>query len=261
VDISSGDEFEGLAETFNEMSDKIKKSQAMLLQSAKMSTFGQMSAGIVHEIGQPLSAISGYAELMNMGGLSEEKQQHYFAIISQQIERLKTIISKFRIFSRSSHQVVAEVDLNRILHQTQNLLEYQLKIKMVEVRWSINRALPPILGDADGLQQVFLNLLSNAVDALEKSKGTPTIEIKTYANDGSVHVEIADNGCGISKEIQQSVFDPFFTTKGEEKGTGLGLAITSSIVQKHNGTIQLISDADKGTTFILRFPIYERNEL
>jgi signal transduction histidine kinase len=257
IDISSGDEFESLAQTFNEMSTKIKKGQKMFLQAAKMSTLGQMGAGIVHEIGQPLTAISGYTELLKMG-VEPEEQDRYLSTICREIERLKAIISKFRTFSRVSEEVFTRIDINLVLDKTLDLLDHPLKMNGVELERVSDSPLPPIVGDENALQQAFLNLINNAVDALEeKTKGERKIRITSSAGEGGIRVEIADNGCGIPKEIQQSIYDPFFTTKGEDKGTGLGLAITSSILHKHNAAMELVSKPDEGTCFILIFPVVQ----
>ena len=254
LDVPSGDEFESLAKTFNEMSAKLEQSRNLLLQAAKMATFGQMSAGIVHEIGQPLSAISGYAELMKMGA-SPEKHGHFLSMICNETERLKTIISKFRTFSRVTEEVFSNIDLNEVLDKTLNLLDHQFTIKEIELEDIRTAPLVPVIGDSNGLQQAFLNLVTNALDAMaEKPAGQRRLRINTFASDRHVHVEIADSGDGIPEEIQPSIFDPFFTTKGEEKGTGLGLSITTSILHKHNAQIKFSSKVGEGTVFTLSFP-------
>lgn len=260
LNISSGDEFESLAQTFNNMSTKLKQSQDMLLQAAKMSTFGQMSAGIVHEIGQPLSAISGYAELLKMG-TSPEKHDKFLSMINQEIQRLKTIIHKFRTFSKVSKDVFYEIDIHQVLDNTLNLLDHQFKVNNVELEYNKGTALPLIIGESDGLQQVFLNLLTNALDAMaEKQEGKRKLRISSDLAGTKVCVEISDSGGGIPEEIQQSIFDPFFTTKGEDKGTGLGLAITNSILHKHNADIKFTSSSGVGTVFILSFPALDHAE-
>lgn len=254
VNITSGDEFESLGATFNEMSLKIKQSQDMLMQAAKMSTFGQMAAGIVHEIGQPLSAISGYSDILIMG-VKPQKQEHYLTMLNEQTDRLMKIITKFRSFSRTSKDVFTPVNINEILAKTHSLLEHNLQIKSIQLKMRTENGLPLIPGDTNGLQQVFLNLMINAIDALEeKAKGQRHIWVKTFMDNGVVKVEISDNGCGIPEAIQQSIYDPFFTTKSEDKGTGLGLAIISSIVHKHNAHINLVSKIDEGSHFTISFP-------
>ena len=254
VTVTSRDEFEDLAETFNEMSLRLEKGQSMLLQAAKMSTFGQMAAGIVHEIGQPLSAISGYAQLMQQG-LAPESHPNYLEIICREAQRMAKIISKFRVFSRASREKLQPVNLNEIVDSVSELLDHNLKIKSVRLELSKEDGIPLISGDIDALRQVFLNLMINAVDALEeKAAEDRWIKIDSHAGDGMVQVNISDNGCGIPVEIQQAVFDPFFTTKNEDKGTGLGLSIIESIVHKHGGKIILSSVVGEGTRFTLSFP-------
>ena len=226
----------------------------MLMKAAKMSAFGQMGAGIVHEIGQPLSAISGYAELLKIG-VAPEKHQRYLDTIYSETRRLAKIISKFRVFSRSSQDVAEPLDLNVVLDNVQELLSHNLVMKRVDMELVKEERLPLISGDKDALRQVLLNLIINACDALEeKAEEERQIKVETYADDGMVVAAVSDNGCGIPPEIQQSVFDPFFTTKGEDKGTGLGLAVINSIVHKHNGRIELKSVVGQGSRFTISFP-------
>jgi signal transduction histidine kinase len=254
VAIASADEFEVLADTFNEMSNKLKQGQSMLMKAAKMSAFGQMGAGIVHEIGQPLSAISGYAELMKLGA-APDKHQRYLETIHSETQRLAKIIAKFRVFSRSSQDVAEPVNLNEVLDGVQELLGHNLTMKRVRMELVKDERLPMVSGDKDALRQVLLNLIINACDALEeKAEGERRIEVETYAGDGMAVVAVSDNGSGIPPEIQRSVFDPFFTTKGEDKGTGLGLAVINSIVHKHNGIIELKSVIRQGSRFTVSFP-------
>lgn len=256
VSIASGDEFEDLSAAFNDMSEKLKQSRTLLMQAAKMSTFGQMGAGIVHEIGQPLNAISGYAELLQLG-VSPEKHRHYLETICSQTQRLTKIVSKFKIFSRSSGETFECLDILKILENTNDLMDHTLKMKSVHLKLPEAESLPPVWGDRDGLQQVFLNLIVNAVDALEeKPVGERLIAIDTHTDSDMVHVDICDNGCGIPPEHQASIFDPFFTTKSEGKGTGLGLSIISSIIHKHAGKISLSSDVGEGTRFAIALPAH-----
>lgn len=255
VTIASGDEFEALAETFNEMSGKLKQGQGMLKQAAKMSAFGQMGAGIVHEIGQPLSAISGYAELLKLGA-APDKHRRYIETIHQETQRLAKIISKFRAFSRSSRDVAALLNLNEVVDNVHDLLSHNLTMKRVQMELSKDERLPLISGDRDALQQVLLNLIINACDALEdKPEADRQIKVESYGRGQMVHVAVSDNGCGIPPEIRQAVFDPFFTTKSEDKGTGLGLAVISSIIHKHNGKIELESVVHQGSRFTVSFPV------
>lgn len=261
VSVSSGDEFDILADTFNEMSLKLKQGQTILLQTAKMSTFGQMSAGIIHEIGQPLTAIKGYAELLEMGQ-PQEKQERYIITINREIDRLFNIIDKFRSFSRLSEEVFTPVSLNDVLNRTIDLMEHQLQIKNIRLDTSIEKNLPLISGDKNGLQQVILNLVTNAMDALEvMPKDARSIHIKAFSNETSIIIETTDTGCGIPEKISANIFDPFFTTKKEDKGTGLGLAIIDSILHKHKATIECLSIVNEGTTFKITIPMIKTSEV
>ncbi|MEJ2662251.1 MAG: ATP-binding protein, partial [Desulfobacteraceae bacterium] len=253
VTVASDDEFEVLADSFNEMSNKLQQGQSLLMQAAKMSAFGQMGAGIVHEIGQPLSAISGYAELLKIG-VAPDKHQHYLETIHSETQRLAKIISKFRVFSRSTRDAAELLNLNEVLDNVEDLLGHNLTMKHVRMEIVKDERLPLISGDKDALRQVLINLIINASDALEdKPEGERRIKVETFAGDGMVCVSVSDNGCGIPPEIRQSIFDPFFTTKGEDKGTGLGLAVISSIIHKHNGKIELKSVVRQGSRFTVSF--------
>ena len=254
VEIKSGDEFENLGHSFNKMSSKLKEDQALLIQTAKMSAIGQMAAGIVHEINQPLSAMFGLVQLTLMeepeGRRKERLQQ-----IEKSIERLGEIARKFKSFSRSAEERMYPVHVNDPLIQVVDLLKHQLTMKGVACEQDLADDLPMISGDANGLQQVFMNIIINAVDAFENEQIIKKIvKIKTGTADGRVFVMIEDNGCGIPDDLKNRIFDPFFTTKNVDKGTGLGLAIIESILHKHGATIKLDSEVGTGTRFSIYFP-------
>jgi signal transduction histidine kinase len=258
VDVKSGDELEVLADAFNDMGQKLKKSQAMVVQATKMSTFGQMAAGIVHEIGQPLTSISGYSDLLSHI-LTGEKPTRFITIIRREIKRLSDIIAKFRTFSRTTEEVFAPVQVNEVINHVHKLIEHQLKMKQVEIQLDLEEALPDISADRNGLQQVLLNLTMNAIDAMEEKGGEERhLMMRTFMENDNLTIEIEDNGCGIPDHAQDTIFEPFFTTKSEEKGTGLGLAILQSIVHKHNGEIRLTTEENVGTCFTLTFPLTPR---
>jgi signal transduction histidine kinase len=255
VEVNSGDELEVLAEAFNDMGQKLKKSHAMVAQAAKMSTFGQMAAGIVHEIGQPLTAVSGYAELLSQM-LTGEKTTRFITIIRREVERLSDIIAKFRTFSRTSEEVFTTVRINDLLHHVHKLIEHHLQMQHVDIQLDLEENLPEILGDQNGLQQVLLNLAMNAIDAMEdKDRQERRMIMRTFMGKDDLTVEIEDNGCGIPAEVRDTIFEPFFTTKPEEKGTGLGLAILQSIVHKHNGEIRFTTEENVGTCFSITLPL------
>jgi signal transduction histidine kinase len=254
VDIRSGDEFESLGHGFNEMSRKLKEGRAMLVQSAKMGAVGQMASGVVHEIGQPLTSISGLIDILGLDKPTEAGKRR-LDLMKKEMERLTTIISRFKNFTRVSEQTMKPLSLNEVVEATYALLEHQIQMKRLYCNVEQQQTLPSILGDRNSLQQVFINLIINSMDALEGKKDEkPTITVRTHSEDGKVCVEVKDNGSGIPKEIQEKIFDPFFTTKGPEKGTGLGLAIISSILHQHHASISLESEVGKGTQFKVSFP-------
>ncbi|MCF8062591.1 MAG: HAMP domain-containing histidine kinase, partial [Deltaproteobacteria bacterium] len=254
VEIDSGDEFEALGRSFNEMSRKLEEGQRLLVQTAKMSAFGQMSAGVVHEIGQPMTSLLGLVELM-LDGPMDDDQRSQLETVQSELNRLKEMIIKFRSFSRAPEGVREPVDLNRVLEETHRLLEHQFRMKGIHCVMEKGDGVPLVRGDRNGLQQVLVNLIINAMDALKGAPaGNGLVEVRTFAREGRACMSISDNGPGIPEEIRERIFDPFFTTKAAGEGTGLGLAIIHSIVHRHRGTIELESDPTTGTRFVIELP-------
>lgn len=257
VELDSKDEFQELGQSFNQMSQKLKEGQQLLLQAAKMSAFGQMSAGIVHEIGQPLASITGFVEVLKGTELSGQ-QEKSLSIIAAELDRLRQIVKKFSSFSRPAGQELTPLSLNDILKQTSRLLEHQLKRKHIELSMDLHD-IPFVEGDKNSLQQVFLNLTLNAVDAIDETdkpdKRRILYKTQFSAERHQVIVEIEDNGKGIPQEIIGNIFEPFFTTKAEGKGSGLGLAITESILHQHHATLSVHSDEGSFTRVTIEFPL------
>lgn len=254
VEIISGDEFEGLGTAFNDMSRKIEEGQALLIQAAKMGAMGQMAAGIVHEIKQPLTAIFGLLQLSLLAA-PEEKARERLETMQQAVERLNGILERFRSFSYKSEEKFEALSLKLVVGQVYQLMEHQLSMKKVHCEIEHEQDLPDIVGDMQGLQQVVSNLVVNAVDAFEgKEEGERLITIRTFTSEGKVFLEVNDNGCGMPEETLRHIFDPFFTTKGPERGTGLGLAILDSILHKHHAGIDVKSEVGVGTAFTIIFP-------
>lgn len=261
VEIKTGDEFESLAGSFNEMSNKLKEGQALLVKAAKLSAMGQMGAGVLHEINQPLTAISGLLELSLLKKPSDDIKE-YLKTAVDSVRRLNEILLRFKSFSHMSEGAIESLSINEIIDQVYKLLAHQLEMKRISCVIESRDDLPQILGDEQGLQQVFSNLLINAVHALEnKEEVERMIKIKSRLSEGRVLVEIEDNGCGIPEEIQKNIFDPFFTTKSAEKGTGLGMAIVESILHKHDAQIDITSKEGVGTKFTLSFPVSTDREV
>ena len=261
IKIKSGDEFEELGESFNQMSKELEEMNSMLIQTAKMKTIGQMSSAIVHEINQPLTAIKGYLELiLNFDDLPGSSKK-YFQIVCKSVDRLSEIAGKFKRFSRGSiDDPLSNISLNDSLKTLHEILEHQFVKKEVEFSLDLEEGLPLIMGNDNNLQQVFMNSIVNALDAIEDENACkndpkkPVIKVNTHSNNDHVIATVEDNGPGIPLEVRKKIFEPFFTTKSAGKGTGLGLAVIKSIIQHHKGKIEIESKDGIGTCFILTFP-------
>jgi two-component system NtrC family sensor kinase len=231
-----------------------------LLQSQKLAAIGQLSAGIAHEINNPLAIIRQEAEWMQQvlkksaaaAAKEMEELQSSLHQIVQQVDRCTEIIRNLLDFARKREPVIQPVDVNRILEDMTMLVEKEARHHNIKIVRQYDRNLPVIYSDAPQLRQVFLNLLTNAAHAIEKD-GAVTLATGGGPN-GSVHIMISDTGCGIAPENLKKIFDPFFTTKPEGKGTGLGLSICHGIIQRLGGEIGVQSIVGQGTTFTVTLP-------
>ena len=229
--------------------------EAQLTQADKMSSIGLLAAGVAHEVNTPLAVISSYAQMLAKQLTGDEKKSALMEKITRQTFRASEIVNNLLNFSRTSGTEFAEIDINKVIHDTLALLEHQFKTARIDVKPELAAALPPIHGNAGRLQQVFLNLFLNAKDAMPRG-GCLTI---ATANGVGVSVSVSDTGSGIAPEHINRIYDPFFTTKtapreGQSRGTGLGLAVTYGIIQEHAGKIRVDSQPGAGTTFHLEFP-------
>ncbi|HZU09396.1 MAG TPA: ATP-binding protein [Pseudacidobacterium sp.] len=233
--------------------------EAQLSQSEKLSSIGLLAAGVAHEVNTPLAVISSYTQMLAKQLRGDERLSPLLEKITSQTFRASEIVNNLLNFSRTSSTEFRETDVNAIIRETLTLLEHQFKTAKVQTVVELEPELPPILGNAGKLQQVFLNLFLNAKDAMADGG---VLRISTEAN-GHVSVSIADSGSGIAPEHLQRIYDPFFTTKtapkqGQRRGTGLGLAVTYGIIQEHAGKIHVESQVGSGTTFFLEFPMLRK---
>ena len=233
--------------------------EAQLSQSDKLSSIGLLAAGVAHEVNTPLAVISSYAQLLSKQLQGDEQKSALLDKITRQTFRASEIVNNLLNFSRTSATEFTEVDVNKIILDTLNLLEHQFKTTRIRIQDELTPHLPSIQGNAGRLQQVFLNLFLNAKDAMPRGG---TLRIATYNGDG-ISVEISDTGSGIAQEHIQRIYDPFFTTKtsvpdGQRRGTGLGLSVTYGIIQEHAGKIRVESSPEEGTTFFLQFPLLRK---
>ena len=218
-----------------------------------------LAAGVAHEVNTPLAVISSYTQMLTKQLRGDERLSPLLEKITTQTFRASEIVNNLLNFSRTSGAEFRETDVNAIIRETLTLLEHQFKTSQVKIAMDLGPNLPPIMGNAGKLQQVFLNLFLNAKDAMS---GGGTLRIATEAN-GHVAVSITDSGAGIAPEHLQRIYDPFFTTKsapkpGQRRGTGLGLAVTYGIIQEHAGKIHVESQIGAGTTFFLEFPMLRK---
>ncbi len=254
--------------------EELQSTQAQLIQSAKLASIGELAAGVAHELNQPLMVIRSTAQFIDRAAKNErldhDKLIDLLGTLDRNTKRMMSTINHLRVFSRQSPKNFTTVDVNRIIEDCFLMVGEQLRVHNIEVTKTLEPMLPKILGDANQLEQVFLNLITNARDALEQkerderanaegtSGNTKKIEILTvisYEDKDNVHILIKDTGGGIPEEDMGKIFDPFFTTKETGKGTGLGLSITYGIIEDHGGEIRVIETGPQGTTLLVKLPI------
>src|SRR2546425_490174 len=232
------------------MVEDVTEQQALetqLVQSEKLAAVGQLVSGVAHELNNPLTSIAGLSEFLLEQKELGKKDRGHLQVIQEQAERAGRIVRNLLTFARKGAAERVPVDLNDVIRRTLSLTSYDLKLKDIQVERELSGALPDVFGDRHGLQQVVLNLVTNAAHAVaENPRERPReITVSTWF-DGQVHLRVADTGPGIPDEVAQSVFTPFFTTKEPGKGTGLGLSITYSIVESHGGQITLEPRTPRG---------------
>ncbi|MEE8200596.1 MAG: ATP-binding protein [Candidatus Acidoferrales bacterium] len=226
--------------------------ERQLLQAEKLSSVGLLAAGVAHEVNTPLAVISNYAQMLAKQMPADDQRAALVEKIVKQTFRASEIISGLLSFSRTAATEFGQVDLNRTLRDTLVLVQPQLRSSQVEIKTLLDNTLPPISGDPGRLQQVFLNLLFNARDAMPQGG---CLTVRTGCHNSRAQVEIRDTGVGIPAENLSKLYDPFFTTKTTGRGTGLGLAVSYGIIQEHKGTIEVRSRPGQGTSFLLEFPL------
>jgi len=227
--------------------------QAQLIQAEKLATTGQLAAGVAHEINNPLTVILGNASLVVKKAESKEIREDLETIQAEALRAAK-IVRDLLTFARPAPDEKTPLDLNDVLKQTLGLQSYHLSTDNIEVIWNLTMPLPKILGDQSQLQQVILNLVVNAHQAIKGAHDRGTLWIETDADNGCVWAKIRDDGPGISRELLPRIFDPFLTTKPVGQGTGLGLSVSYGIVQAHGGQLAVQSNIGHGATFTLTLP-------
>ena len=249
-------------------SDITKRLEAeqQLIQASKMATLGEMATGIAHELNQPLSVIktasSFFVKKINKGeDIDHQILNSMLNKVDKNVDRASNIINHMRQFARKSDLSLDKVQVNDVLKNAFDIFSQQLKVRGIEVMWDIDGRLPKIMADPGRLEQVFINLLLNARDAIEEksaarsASGEKKITLKTWQDGQKVVAEVGDTGGGIPKAIEDKLFEPFFTTKQVGKGTGLGLSISYGIVKDCGGDIRAVSRDNEGAVFYVTFPL------
>jgi PAS domain S-box-containing protein len=251
---ADSDEQTGTLVVFEDVTQRLHLEE-QLQQREKLSSIGLLAAGVAHEVNTPLTGVSSYTQmLLNM--LPENDPKHALLLkVRRQADRASDIVNNLLNFSRTgSAAEFAGVDIHRVLDDTLQLLEPQLRRSQIEIVRDYAESLPPVHGNSVKLQQVFTNLILNARDSIAEGNGRITLTTSPGDDDGLLVVEVSDSGVGIAPEDVAKIYDPFFTTKGVGRGTGLGLAVTYGIVQEHSGHISVSSTPGLGTTFRITLP-------
>jgi signal transduction histidine kinase len=272
----SGNEIDSLAETIKALYSELKQEQHNtalqlaeiqatnrqleqardeILQSEKMASVGRLAAGVAHEIGNPAGIVSGYIHMLKEQDIHEEQRNDYLARMEREVERISETIRELLNFAQPSSSQLAPVQLNDIINECCSLFGYQRDMNKCTIEFEPAEALPTIYANERMLQQLMVNLMLNARDAMPDG-GTVRITTGLHADGSKIELTIRDTGCGIKPEHLGLVFDPFFTTKAPGKGTGLGLSNAHRIVELHGGEISAASDPGAGATFTITFPIH-----
>jgi len=250
------DEFTNLAVAINRMTRELERREEFLLQSQKLQAVGSLTAGVAHELNNPINNIMLTAAVLEeeFGNLPDDEQRELIGDVVEQAERARKIVRNLLDFARESEISSERLKIGKVVCDAINIAGNQLKLAGVKVLYDIPDDLPEIEGDRQYLSQVFLNLILNAVEAMADG-GTLTIGSDVSVDTGFLAIHITDTGSGMSPRVQKAVFDPFFTTKTTGSGTGLGLSVSMGIVHKHGGEIKVRSKPGEGSTFTIILPV------
>jgi histidine kinase len=248
------------------------ETEQQLIQTSKMATLGEMATGLAHELNQPLSVIKtassfSVKKMKRDEPIEDETLFNILLKIDSNVDRATNIINHMRQFARKSDMEMQKVHVNEVMKRAFEIFSQQLKLRGIEVLWDIKKNLPKINADPSRLEQVFINLLINARDAIDEKwdsrpsrPGQKNIMLKTTCDEQNVICEVCDTGSGVPEPIVDKIFEPFFTTKEVGKGTGLGLSISYGIVKECKGSIYMRPNEPEGACFVLKLPIAEKKD-
>ena len=249
--------YQGMEEKIQARTRQLQEAQVQISHQEKMASLGLMAAGIAHEIGNPLTSISSLAQVIRRKSTDDKIIEHVNNILKS-IERISRIVHELVDFSKPSIHQATLLDVNEIINSAVGIIKYDRRSKHISYELDLDQNLPQIKLVADHLLQVLLNILINAVDASEGYGNE--IQVLSLNRNGSIHIEVQDNGCGIPAEVQNKIFEPFYTTKEVGKGTGLGLSVSYGLIKKMNGKITVQSTVKKGSTFTVILPVIQELE-
>ncbi len=259
IELARNDELGVLAKSFNSMSQqmaadiaRLKEINQALIRTEKLATAGTLATGVAHEVNNPLASISSLVQSLQSRA-EDERDRETLRVILTQITRITSVLRSLMEFARPQTPTRTATDLNQVLAKSLELARFDKRFKQLDVQVNFSDNLPRLPLDSDQMQQVFLNVLLNARDAIEAADRDGEIQITTRREAQEIIVEIADNGLGIAPENLERIFDPFFSTKPSGKGTGLGLAVSHSIVAAHGGRIAITPQV-QGTVVTIAFP-------
>jgi C4-dicarboxylate-specific signal transduction histidine kinase len=237
---------------------ELREKQEQLVQAAKLATLGELTTGVAHELNNPLNNIGLFVgnamDLIEMGAADSEAVLRELRLAMQQVRKATEIITHLRTFGRAAPASREAVAVNQVVERSLSLMHEQFRLRQIAVELSLDPSDPLVSANAIQLEQVFINLLTNARDALAQAN-PKVIMITTAVEKESVILTFRDTGSGIAEELEQRIFDPFFTTKEVGKGTGLGLSITYGIIRDHHGSISVESQPGRGASFQVTLPL------
>ena len=256
----SGDELGSVLDAINSMSEELQNREEIILQSKKLESLGILTAGVAHELGNPLNNIcmiaQAYAELYD--SLSREDRIDYMEKVEEETERIKEIVKNLLDFAKPKKPNLEEADINKVIRKTLKLVQNMLHVCCIEIKLSLQDGLPHVFIDENNIEEVLVNLITNAVQAMSP-KCELSIVTRLSEDNNYVVIEVEDKGKGISPDVLLYIFDPFFSTKGVD-GSGLGLSVSYSIIKNHQGTMKVRSEVGVGTTFTIELPIHRGRE-
>jgi two-component system NtrC family sensor kinase len=271
VEVTSNDELGDLAETFNVMAASLKQrdeqlkefTRSKIMESERLALIGQLAANVAHELNNPLQGIVTYSHLllekMPSNGTSEKDSSSIQRIVTQ-ANRCRDIIRGLLDFSRQRKPDTTVCDINTVIQECVTFVENQASFQNIEFVMHFETNLPTVVVDPSQMQQVFLNMIINAAEAMEDG-GKLTIDTRSNSTENSIEISITDTGYGIPEDLFDKLFDPFFTTKEVDHGTGLGLAISYGIIKEHGGEISIESKVGEGSTFLIRLPLAKEEDV